>query len=117
VYENRGLEKFQRDKRAKTIQKVKTAIQRLQEEGKPVNFRSVADASFITRKTLYKVPELRELIDSLRPDERQFSSEEAYEARIRTLEEENRSLRHQLERYSGLKNQLRTLRDRLKALA
>jgi len=63
-----GLKKFQQEKRVNTIERVKEAISTLKASNRSVNFKSVSKVSGITRKTLYKVPEIREMIEKLRDD-------------------------------------------------
>lgn len=110
-----GLEKFQKQKRESTIQKVKDTIKLLQDEGKDVNFKSVSRHSFITRKTLYKVSEIRELIESVRVplasvDEQIFLK---IKNQLEELQKENEMLKAELELASNLKNAVKELKNHI----
>ena len=63
-----GLQKFQLKKREDSRKAILKAIETLRSAGKPVNFKSVSDASKISRKTLYKVEEFASLIKEQRGD-------------------------------------------------
>ena len=100
-----GLERFQKEKRQQTIEKVEQAIRSLQAEGKEVNFKSVSNASFITRKTLYKVPRIREMIEGLRktPERQSNFYQESLKRKVAELEKENRELKDKVKYLSGVK--------------
>ena len=100
-----GLERFQKEKRQQTIEKVERAIETLQSEGREVNFKSVSNASFITRKTLYKVPRIREMIEGLRktPERQSSFYQESLKRRITELEKENMELKDKVKHLSGVK--------------
>lgn len=108
-----GLEKYQKQKRSETIAKVKQAIERLQEEGNDVNFKSVSQVSFITRKTLYKVPEIRVMIESLRktPGNRSEFYMDTLKKRVRDLEKENMDLKEKVKHLSGIKYSVAKLKE------
>ena len=108
-----GLKRFQKEKRESTIQKVNDAITRLETEGKEVNFKSVAAESFITRKTLYKIPELRERIESLRPQPANKSEYylESLKRRVSELEKENNELKDKVKYLSNIKYNIVKLKE------
>ena len=98
-----GLEKFQKEKRQDTIKRVDDAIKSLQKDSKEVNFKSVSDISGITRKTLYKVESLRQLIANLRGAPNNISgavvdNNPALEKEILELKEEKKQLKVLLEK-------------------
>ena len=54
-----GLERFQKEKRQQTIDKVTRAIKILQSEGKEINFKSVSNNIFISFHYSADVPQLK----------------------------------------------------------
>lgn len=112
-----GLERFQRDKRKETIEKVTRAIETLQTEGKDVNFKSVSNTSFITRKTLYKVPEIREMIEGLRktPEHQSSFYQDSLKRRVAELEKENMELKEKVKMLSGIKYSVVKLKEYIAA--
>ena len=108
-----GLKRFQKEKRQSTIEKVNEAIVRLEAEGKEVNFKSVAAESFITRKTLYKIPELRERIEALRPQAANKSEYylESLKRKIHELEKENNELKDKVKQLSTIKYNIVKLKE------
>lgn len=108
-----GLERFQRAKRKETIEKVTRAIKTLQAEGREVNFKSVSNASFITRKTLYKVPEIREMIEGLRktPEHQSSFYQDSLKRRVAELEKENMELKEKVKMLSGIKYSVVKLKE------
>ncbi len=87
-----GLKAWQAKQREATLRAAKEAITSLQSANQPVNFRSVAVASGLTRKTLYQIPELKALVMAGRSDEK-HDEEGALQARIALLESENARLK------------------------
>ena len=108
-----GLEKFQQDKRKETIEKVTQAVETLKSEGKEVNFKSVSNASFITRKTLYKVPEIRAMIEGLRktPEHQSSFYQDSLKRRVAELEKENMELKEKVKTLSGIKYSIVKLKE------
>jgi hypothetical protein len=111
-----GLEKFQHAKRQETLDRVQQAITKLQSEEKEINFKSVSDISGITRKTLYKVDELRTLIESLRQNRHPNggASKAALQEqldKIDLLEKENSALKRELLQYREQKERIKELRS------
>ena len=108
-----GLEKFQQEKRKETIEKVTKAIETLKAEGKEVNFKSVSNASFITRKTLYKVPEIRAMIEGLRktPEHQSSFYQDSLKRRVAELEKENMELKEKVKTLSGIKYSIVKLKE------
>ncbi len=109
-----GLKKFQSKKREDSRSAILKAIEKLKQQGKPVNFKSVSDVSKISRKTLYKVDEFAALIKEHRGDD----EENKYLEIIRKQKEEIASLKAEIER---LKNQSQTdnkndIKDKLASL-
>jgi hypothetical protein len=98
--------------------KAVTALRRLDADGQPVTFSTVASAAGVSRSWLYAQDDLREQIGRLRTRQQEAPSPlvpdrqratpasllrrlEAATARIRGLESENRQLRDALERALG----------------
>ena len=108
-----GLEKFQQEKRKETIDKVTKAIETLKAEGKEVNFKSVSNTSFITRKTLYKVPEIRAMIEGLRktPEHQSSFYQDSLKRRVAELEKENMELKEKVKTLSGIKYSIVKLKE------
>jgi len=95
-----------------------TALRRLDADGQPITFSTVASAAGVSRSWLYAQDDLREQIGRLRTRQQAPSSPpvpdrqratpasllrrlQAATARIRVLESENRQLRDALERALG----------------
>ena len=108
-----GLERFQQEKRKETIDKVTKAIETLEAEGKEVNFKSVSNVSFITRKTLYKVPEIRAMIEGLRktPEHQSSFYQDSLKRRVAELEKENMELKDKVKMLSGIKYSVVKLKE------
>jgi chromatin segregation and condensation protein Rec8/ScpA/Scc1 (kleisin family) len=93
------------------------ALRRLDQSGQPINFASVAQAASVSRKWLYRVPELRDAIMALRVNpprphptvpSRQRATAESLRRRLETalaelnhLRQENTRLRDELARHYG----------------
>lgn len=93
------------------------ALRRLDQSGQTVNFASVAQAASVSRKWLYRIPELRDAIMALRvnpprphpavPSRQRATAEslrrrlEAAVAEISHLRRENERLRDELARHHG----------------
>lgn len=86
-------------KRAVTLQRASTALRELATEGADITFQQVARRAAVSRQWLYQQPELRGEIEQLRQRPkprvpvRERSSEASLHQRLRTVMEENRTLR------------------------
>jgi hypothetical protein len=107
-----GLRQSAKQRHEETVQRLEHGLRELVRAGRPITFQTVAAAAGVSTAWLYQHPEVKERIIGLRaqsadhraaPAVRRASeaSKEAMIAalrqRIRTLEEENRELRKQLE--------------------
>lgn len=112
-----GLKQYQQEKRAETVRKVQEAIDYLQTNGLPVHFKSVAEISGITRKTLYKVDELKNMVRRRRGD--LLSDKDAVIAgqavAIKVLEEQVANLRRELASVKDKTEAIRQLKENLTA--
>ncbi len=102
-------------RRAATLQRAREAIRRLDRNGQPVTFRTVAREAQVSRSWLYREPAIRAEIERLRlaaPGPRLPSAQratpdslrqrvESLRDELRDLREENRQLRDQLARRLG----------------
>jgi Family of unknown function (DUF6262) len=102
--------------------RVHNAISRLERDGKPITFQSVAREAGVSRQFLYAVDALRGEIERLRGADRerdgqvpasQRASEASLKARNQMLLEENRRLREEL---AGLREELAGAWGELRAL-
>jgi len=105
-----ALQKYRQQKRQDTLSRVEDAINALRLEGRDVNFKSVSRVSGITRKTLYKIPEIRSKIEDLRAPSIQTGEIDLskFHTKILSLEEENKHLK---EKYERLKNSILKLKE------
>ena len=87
-----GLKAWQAKRRQASLKAANEAIATLQQRGEAINFRSVAAASGLTRKTLYQIPELKALVIQNRSGP-QTHSDDRRHARIAQLESEVARLR------------------------
>lgn len=71
-----------RAQRARTAKRVANAIESLLERGEPVTFYSVADRSQVARSTLYRRPDLREMIESAREKSQREANQQQELAQI-----------------------------------
>jgi len=113
---NEHLKQVHELKRKRTIQKVKKAIDLLMDRNEKVNFNSISKTSGVSKATLYKNTEIRELIEKMRLQNTSLPSllqikrekEERYKGvmisslkkRIKLLEEENSELKEELHQVS-----------------
>lgn len=88
-----ALRNWQTNRRQESIKAVKDAIKALLEEGVEVSFSSVAKRSGVTRKTLYTVSELKQLVLEHR-EESDLSLEQS--KKIAELESEVKRLKDAL---------------------
>jgi hypothetical protein len=112
-----GLRQNAQKKKQKAIERTNAAIQQLNKEGRPINFKTVAEVAGVSTAWLYKETTIKTRIEALReqggkkqksvPPEQKAtdSSKEAkYQAlkqRLQKIEAENRGLRNQLEAIHG----------------
>ncbi|SRR2546428_11610473 len=107
-----GLRRNARRRHQQAEQQADEGIRRLLQEGRPVNFNSVAEVAHVSTAWLYQHPEVRSRIEHLRE---QRSSQAASQPkgkasdaskdamlatlrqRVKQLEAENRELKRQLE--------------------
>jgi Family of unknown function (DUF6262) len=107
-----GLRKSAQFRHQQTIQRTEQGIRLLLQDGKSINFNTVAQAAGVSTAWLYQHPEVRSRIEHLRAQqsERQVSapkskasdaSKDAMLAtlrqRVKQVEAENRELKRQLE--------------------
>jgi hypothetical protein len=99
------------------VQRAIAALHHLDQSGQPINFTTVAHAASVSRKWLYRVPELRDTIMSLRvtpprphpavPSRQRATAEslrqrlDAALAELNQLRRDNQQLRDQLARHYG----------------
>ena len=113
-----ALEKYRQEKRQDTLQRANDAIRSLQLEGRDVNFKSVSRVSGITRKTLYKIPEIREKIEELRAPSAQTGEIDLskFYNKILQLEQEIKQLREKLADCENLQEKISHLKELSKSL-
>ena len=107
-----GIKAAAQRKSQDAFARTEKAIQTLIREQKPINFESVAKEAGVTRVWLYKQPDVRGRIESLRAQQcpkkavpkAQSASDDSKDAmikalrlRVKKLESENRELREQVE--------------------
>jgi len=113
---NEHLKQVHELKRKRTVQKVKKAIDLLMDRNEKINFNSISKTSGVSKATLYKNTEIRELIEKMRLQNTSLPSllqikrekEERYKGvmisslkkRIKLLEEENNELKEELQQVS-----------------
>lgn len=61
-----GLEAHAQQKRESAIKRTEEAIARLQNEKRPVNFKTVSEESGVSRTWLYKEPEIKARINEIK---------------------------------------------------
>jgi len=115
----RGLREHAQQKAVETAQRAEEAIARLLKEQRPINFKTVAETAGISTAWLYGNEALKQRIMHLRlqqqpavqvkiPPKEQASSTSkdamiaALRQRVKKLEEENRTLKQQVEVANGL---------------
>lgn len=112
-----GLINHAHRKSQKTAEKVDEAIQRLVKNKEKINFNSVSEESGVSKAYLYTHPDIRNRIETLRkqqdglPSPKQVKREmtdaskdvviAAKNKRIRELEQENKSLKQELQKLRG----------------
>ena len=113
-----ALEKYRQEKRQDTLQRANDAIKSLQLEGRDVNFKSVSRISGITRKTLYKISEIREKIEGLRAPSAQTEEIDLskFHGKILQLEEEIVQLQKKLLDCETLQEKISHLKELSKDL-
>lgn len=107
-----GLRQSAKQRHEETMQRLEHGLRELVRTGRPITFQTVAAVAGVSTAWLYQHPEVKERIIGLRaqsadhraPPAVRRASEASKEAmiaalrqRVRTLEEENRELRKQLE--------------------
>lgn len=111
-----GLKKFQNRKREQSRIAIQSAIKKLRDKGKPVNFKSVSDLSGISRKTLYKVEEFAALIKDERGDKEESALLQVIEEQkkeIAALKKEIEELKKGKNTDAALKESLASLKEQL----
>lgn len=109
-----ALKEYQEDRRNETRLKILKAIEILEENAQTINFQAVSQTSGISRKTLYKVQEFKDLIKTKRHDknEAQYKKELSNAlSKVRILEQENAQLKNNLKTKELIKNELLLLRE------
>lgn len=112
-----GLRKSAQSRHQQTMQQAEEGLRQLLQQGRPVNFNTVAEAANVSTSWLYQHPEWRERIEHLRkqqrgrtaPSEKTKASSASKDAmiaalrqRIQKLERENGDLKRQVEVTYGL---------------
>lgn len=107
-----GLRRNAQQRHQQAAHRADEGIRRLLQEGRPVNFHTVAETAHVSTAWLYQHPEIRERIEHLRGQpslqvgsapkmKASDASKEAMQAalrqRVKQLEAENRELKQQLE--------------------
>ncbi len=107
-----GLRKSAQLRQQQTVQRAEEGIRRLLQEGRPVNFNTVAETASVSTAWLYQHPEMRQRIEHLRqqqstrmiqPSKTKTSDASkdamltALRQRVKQVEAENRELKRQLE--------------------
>lgn len=107
-----GLRKSAQLRHQQTVQRAEEGIRRLLQEGRPVNFNTVAETASVSAAWLYQHPEMRQRIEHLRqqqstrmiqPSKTRTSDASkdamltALRQRVKQVEAENRELKRQLE--------------------
>ena len=118
-----GLKAHSETKSAKTEKKVNTAIDRLKQDKRPINFNTIAAEAGVSKATLYNHPRLRERISSLRMMQKQSQQQpvpvenmdavKLLRAEVRRLKKDKENLILQLLEFEEIKEENRKLRDRL----
>jgi Family of unknown function (DUF6262) len=112
-----GIKAAAQKKRQESLNKTDEAIKVLIKTQKPINFESVAQAAGVTRQWIYREPELRRRIETLREQQspkkaipkNQSASDASKDAIIKTLrqrlrkaEDENKELQKRIEVAYGM---------------
>jgi 4-diphosphocytidyl-2C-methyl-D-erythritol kinase len=107
-----GLRRNAKLRHQQTAHRADEGIRRLLQEGRPVNFQTVAEAAHVSTAWLYQHSEIRERIEHLREqrslqassapkmrasDASKDAMQAALRQRVKQLETENRELKQQLE--------------------
>jgi hypothetical protein len=107
-----GLRRNAQQRHRQTAHRADEGIRRLLQEGRPVNFQTVAEAAHVSTAWLYQHPEIRGRIEHLREQQSSRASsslkmkasdaskdamQAALRQRVKQLEAENRELKQQLE--------------------
>lgn len=104
-------------KKEETAERVEQTIKKLIKQNEKINFNTVTTAAGVSKSYLYKQPELRERIETLRQqqrdktpqknvkknmnDENKDSLIQVFRDRIRELEKENKKLNDEIKRING----------------
>jgi hypothetical protein len=111
-----GLRNHAQAKRRETLRRVEKGIQQLVKEGRPINFKTVAEVSKVSRAWLNKEPDIRQRIQFLRnqqgtkrsvpPSQRASDASNAAKAKtllqeVKKLRAENQGLRQHIEEILG----------------
>jgi Family of unknown function (DUF6262) len=107
-----GLRRNAQQRHQQAAHRADEGIRRLLQEGRPVNFHTVAEAAHVSTAWLYQHSEIRERIEHLREqrslqtnftpkmkasDASKDAMQTALRQRVKQLETENRELKQQLE--------------------
>ncbi|MBU3114680.1 DUF6262 family protein [Clostridium lacusfryxellense] len=107
-----GLIESAKKRRDETLKRADEGIKKLIKEGKSINFKTLSEAANISTTWIYKQPEISERIKMLRSQEKgnaiakpriktSDASKDAmcaaFKNRIKQLEEENKTLKKQIE--------------------
>jgi chromosome segregation ATPase len=112
-----GLRQNAQKKKQEALKRTDAAIQQLNKEGRPINFKAVAEMADVSTAWLYKEPTVKSRIETLReqgtkkqklvaPEQKatDASKDAKYQAlkqRLQKIEAENRGLREHLETIHG----------------
>lgn len=115
-----GLKQYQALKRQNTIDKVNKAIKTLKSKNRTVNFNSIKEVSGVSLPTLYKINEIRKLIEEYRSNKtisthrkKTYADGEAellisiLEEKVREKDKEISSLKKRIERQNWEIEQLK----------
>ncbi|PIE74143.1 MAG: hypothetical protein CSA19_01270 [Deltaproteobacteria bacterium] len=108
----KALQKYQQEKRQSSREMVNRAIAQIQANGDDVNFKNVSVASGVSRKTLYKVDEFRNLIKEKRGDQ----NEDGYKETILKQEQKIKYLQEVVAAFEDDKTKLEHIKLKLKAI-
>jgi Family of unknown function (DUF6262) len=103
-----GIKAAAEHKRQEAISRTEAGIKQLVKEKRPVNFETVSEASGVTRAWLYKQPDLRDRIETLRAQQLPKkelppalrASDKSKDTLIAELRKQNKELRAKLQEQS-----------------
>jgi hypothetical protein len=123
------LKATQQNRKEETLNKVNKAIERLQKTGAKINFQTIAREANVSVPYLYKYPELKERIQSLRQQQTKMPSSPVNQPpvtakahsqvitrlkkRIHQLEEENKELKRKNEALAGQVYRVHSLTEQI----